>query len=124
MNILLKIDDELNHYAVKSESDVGYRVISRQTAYALRELLKNTKQELADNEDILVEMEKKLRESEAECERLKGEIFITMRSGASAEFPVSYKFTAGEAQEEVNKLDKIVKFFPHYYEKLNQEDEG
>ena len=30
-----------------------------------------TKQELSDNEDILVEMERKLKESEAECERLK-----------------------------------------------------
>ena len=41
------------------------------TINELETQLKTTKQELADNEDILVEMERKLKASEAECERLR-----------------------------------------------------
>lgn len=71
-------------------------------------------------EKELQSLERQLAEAEKESKKLKSGVFVIMRSGANADFPVSFKHTKEEAEAEALKLDKQQKYFPHYVEHLKE----
>ena len=69
------------------------------------------------------DLERQLKEAREENKKLKSGVFVIMRSGANADFPVSFKHTKEEAEAEALKLDKQQKYFPHYVEQLKEKGE-
>ena len=83
-----------------------------------------TLQTYCDDQCEVAHLKEELAEAREENKKLKSGVFVIMRSGANADFPVSFKHTREEAEAEALKLDKQQKYFPHYVEQLKEKGEN